>query len=86
MVILASFIHGVAGGLEIDPPIELLIQKIDQSKCVRHVKMACDCVGRPKCADGKKVWYEKMMNAKKMKSQVVKKESKPKPKKVKKIL
>jgi len=48
--------------------------------------MSCACKGRPKCSDGKKAWYEKMMMAKKMKSQVVKKEVKPKEKKIKKIL
>jgi hypothetical protein len=48
--------------------------------------MSCACLGKPKCSEGKKAWYEKMMMAKKMKSQVVKKEAKPKPKKIKKIL
>lgn len=48
--------------------------------------MSCACKGRPKCSDGKKAWYEKMMTAKKMKAQVVKKEVKEKPKKIKKIL
>ena len=48
--------------------------------------MSCACQGKPKCSEGKKAWYEKMMMAKKMKSQVVKKEAKPKPKKIKKIL
>ena len=44
--------------------------------------MACACKGRPKCAEGKKAWYEKMLAAKKMKT--IKKE--PKPKKNRKIL
>ena len=50
------------------------------------VKMGCACKGRPKCAAGKKAWYEKMMTAKKMRAQVVKKELKPLPKKIRKIL
>jgi len=29
--------------------------------------MACACKGRPKCADGRKMWYEKMKKAKAMK-------------------
>lgn len=29
--------------------------------------MACACTGRPKCVDGKKAWYLKMMAAKKQK-------------------
>jgi hypothetical protein len=41
--------------------------------------MVCACKGRPKCADGKKAWYEKMMSAKK-----AKKVGKPKEKKIKK--
>lgn len=53
---------------------------------MRILKMACTCKGRPKCAAGKKAWYEKMLAAKKMKAQVVKKELKPVPKKFKKIL
>jgi hypothetical protein len=48
--------------------------------------MACPCKGRPKCAEGKKAWYEKMLAAKKMKAQVVKKEPKPVPKKSRKVL
>ena len=48
--------------------------------------MSCACKGKPKCVEGKKAWYEKMMSAKKMKKMVVKKEVKPKEKKIKKIL
>lgn len=32
--------------------------------------MACDCKGKPKCAEGKMKWYEKMMSAKRLKGVV----------------
>jgi hypothetical protein len=32
--------------------------------------MACDCQGKPKCVEGKKAWYEKMVAAKRLKGVV----------------
>ena len=45
------------------------IRSANQNVC-GLIKMACDCQGKPKCAEGKKAWYEKMMSAKRLKGVV----------------